>query len=76
MCNEEFCVEDYEDEFRDEYCNEYRCLNPAMYQSNPLRKDLEEYVNELFNDLYIFPERYAKSVEDIYTDLRRILSAN
>ena len=37
---------------------------------------VEEYVNRLFNDLYIFPEKYAKSVEDIYTDLRGILSAN
>ena len=78
MDNEEFCIEDYEDEFRDAYCNEHRCYHLLSAQNGDnLRDNLEQYVRDLFKDLYIFPKAYTtKSIEDIYTDLQGILSAS
>ena len=68
MDNEEFDIEDYEDDFRDYYCNTFRCLN----NSNSIQEALEDYVRELHKELYVFQET-NKTVEDIYNDLEYIL---
>ena len=46
-------------------------------KSSGLRAALEEYVRDLYLNLYIFPDKYfRKSVTDIYEDLQDILERN
>lgn len=71
MCDEEeFNLEDHEDEFRDYFCNSFRCS--AVGNTSAVQEALEEYVRELHKELYVFQE-VNKTVEDIYNDLDYIL---
>ena len=64
----DFDLEDYEDDIKDRYCY-CDCL------INNNESELKEYLQEMYKNLYIYPEstRKIKTMEEIYDDLNRIL---
>lgn len=67
----DFDLCDYEDEIMEEYCND-NCLKE---QCSYLYSDLEDYLQDMYKNLYIYSEnnRKIKTMEEIYDDLERIL---
>ena len=68
----DFDLSNYESEIESEYC----CGN--CLREDGLRCNLEEYVENLRKELYIFPEsnKKLKTVEEIYNDLDYMLKEN
>ena len=71
-----FEVSDYEEDFRNYYCNDIFCLNKEC--GNGLKDALMEYLEELYKNLYLYSESNVKikTAEDIYNDLSRIIGGN
>ena len=67
----DFDLEDYEYEIKKTYCEKNCLLSDTKI---PPIITLKEYVNELYKELYIYPDKCNKTVKDIYYELERIIN--